>query len=116
MSKGRLAINVEYLALRFSCALVNAVPYPLAMAIARGLGWMAFRVFRFKRRRTLARIRGVFPEKSEREAARRAEDAWKNGEILLGDRDFEGTEYFVLGESQGDETDKDLERIEPKDV
>lgn len=68
MSKGRLAINVEYLALRGSCALVNAVPYPLAMAIARGLGWMAFRVFRFKRRRTLARIRGVFPEKSEREA------------------------------------------------
>ena len=66
MSKGRLAINVEYLALRGSCALVNAVPYPLA--IARGLGWMAFRVFRFKRRRTLARIRGVFPEKSEREA------------------------------------------------
>lgn len=58
----------------------------------------------------------VVEAESEREAARRAEDAWKNGEILLGDRDFEGTEYFVLGESQGDETDKDLERIEPKDV
>lgn len=53
---------------------------------------------------------------SEQEALRRAEDAWKNGEILLGDRDFEGTEYFVLGESDGDESDKDLERIEPKDV
>ena len=53
---------------------------------------------------------------SEHEALRRAEDAWKNGEILLGDRDFEGTEYFVLGESQGGEADKDLERIEPKDV
>lgn len=53
---------------------------------------------------------------SEHEALRRAEDAWKNGEILLGDRDFEGTEYFVLGESQGGEADKELERIEPKDV
>ena len=53
---------------------------------------------------------------SEHEALRRAEDAWKNGEILLGDRDFEGTEYFVLEESQGGEADKDLERIEPKDV
>ena len=53
---------------------------------------------------------------SEHEAFRRAEDAWKNGEILLGDRDFEGTEYFVLGESQGGEADKELERIEPKDV
>ena len=52
----------------------------------------------------------------EQEALRRAEDAWKNGEILLGDRDFEGTEYFVLGESEGDEADKDLERIESKDV
>ena len=39
----------------------------------------------------------VVEAESEREAARRAEDAWKNGEILLGDRDFEGTEYFVLG-------------------
>ena len=58
----------------------------------------------------------VVEAESEREAARRAEDAWKNGEILLGDRDFEGTEYFVLGELQGDEADKDLERIEPKDV
>ena len=58
----------------------------------------------------------VVEAESEREAARRAEDAWKNGEILLGDRDFEGTEYSVLGESQGDEAEKDLERIEPKDV
>ena len=54
---------------------------------------------------------------SEAEARRRAEDAWKNGEILLGDRDFEGTEYFVLGETNsGDESEKHLERIEPKDV
>ena len=36
--------------------------------MARGLGWSAFRVFGFKRKRTLERIRGVFPEKSVREA------------------------------------------------
>ena len=68
MAKSSLAINSEYFLLRFFCAVVNAVPYPLAMALARGLGWTAFTVFGFKRRRTLERIRGVFPEKSVREA------------------------------------------------
>ena len=68
MAKSALAVNAEYLTLRFFCGLVNAIPYPLAMAIARGLGWTAFTVFGFKRRRTLERIRGVFPAKSSREA------------------------------------------------
>ena len=68
MAKSSLAINLEYFTLRFFCGVVNAVPYALAMALARGLGWMAFTVFGFKRRRTLERIRGVFPEKSVREA------------------------------------------------
>ena len=68
MSKSALSINAEYFLLRFFCAVVNAIPYPLAMAAARGLGWTAFNVFGFKRRRTLERIRGVFPEKSAREA------------------------------------------------
>ena len=68
MAKSSLAINSEYFLLRFFCAVVNAIPYSLAMAIARGLGWAAFAVFGFKRRRTLERIRSVFPEKGEREA------------------------------------------------
>lgn len=68
MSKSTLAINFEYFTLRFFCGLVNAIPYPFAMSLARGLGWTAFMVFGFKRGRTLARIRGVFPEKSIREA------------------------------------------------
>ena len=68
MAKGRLATNLEYGALRCACALVNIVPYRAAMAAARGLGAVAFRVFRFKRRRTLERIMTVFPEKSRREA------------------------------------------------
>ena len=61
MAKSAVAVNIEYLALRSACALVNAIPYPVAMSMARGLGWMLVRVFRFKRRRTLDRIRGVFP-------------------------------------------------------
>ncbi len=68
MAKSAIAVNAEYFTLRFFCGLVNAVPYPLAMAAARGLGWLAFSVFGFKRKRTLERIRGVFPEKSEKEA------------------------------------------------
>ena len=67
MAKSPLAVNFEYFLLRFFCAVVNAIPYPLAMAAARGLGWTAFNVFGLKRRRTLSRIRGVFPEKDERE-------------------------------------------------
>ena len=68
MAKSAFAINAEYIALRSACALVNAIPYALAMVLARGLGWTAFNVFGLKRRRTLDRIRGVFPEKSAREA------------------------------------------------
>ena len=68
MAKGRLAVNLEYGALRFLCAVVNVVPLRAALAAARVFGWVAFRVLRFKRRRTLGRIRGVFPAMSEREA------------------------------------------------
>ncbi len=66
--KSKFAINAEYAALRTACAVVNAVPYPLAMAAARAFGWLAFRVFGFKRARTLKRIRDVFPGISGREA------------------------------------------------
>ena len=66
--KSRLSVNLEYGVLRAACAAVNAVPYPLAMAAARGLGWFAFRVCGFKRARTLKRIRAVFPGISAREA------------------------------------------------
>ena len=68
MAKSAFTINAEYYAVRFSCGLINALPYAVALSFARGLGWMAFAVFGFKRRRTLERICGVFPEKSVREA------------------------------------------------
>ncbi len=68
MAKSRVAINAEYWGLRGGCALINALPYPLAMRLARALGWLMVRVFAFKRRRTLERIRSVFPQASDAEA------------------------------------------------
>ena len=78
MAKGRLAVNLEYGVLRFMCAVVNAVPYGAAMAAARLFGWVAFRVFGFKRRRTLDRIRAVFPEMTDREATAVAVSSLQN--------------------------------------
>ena len=66
MVKSRAAVNVEYGALRFFCALVNLMPYPVATAVARGLAGFLFHVVRFKRARTVARISAAFPEKSPR--------------------------------------------------
>ena len=40
--KSKAAINFEYGALRFFCALVNAIPYPLAMSAAKGIAAFAF--------------------------------------------------------------------------
>ena len=67
MAKSAFSVNLEYFLLRFFCALVNVIPYALAMALARGFGWIGFHVVRFQRARTLERIRSVFPEKSPRE-------------------------------------------------
>ena len=87
MAKGKIAVNVEYGALRTFCALLNALPYPLAMALARGFGWLLVRVFRFKRRRTFERIRGVFPEMDETEvrtiALRSLQNVLMNGVEMM---------------------------------
>ena len=52
--------------------------------------------------------------RSEQEARRRAEDAWKNAECLLGEEDFQGVEFYIVGEGVGER--KRVERLEPKDV
>ena len=65
--KSKVVINLEYLALKSVQSLFNALSYKAALRFARALGWMAFNVFRYRRSRTLSRIRSVFPEKSERE-------------------------------------------------
>ena len=76
--KGAFAETAEYAALRVACAAVNAVPYPLAMAAAEGVGWFAFTVLGLHRRRTLERLRGVFPEKGGRELRRIARESLAN--------------------------------------
>ena len=68
--KSSIAVNIEYGALRAVCALVNVVPYRLAMLIADGAASFAVRVLRFKRARTMDRIRSVFPRKSPAECRR----------------------------------------------
>ena len=52
------------------CAVVNAIPYRLACALARGAAWMFVRLFGFQRARTYARIKEVFPDKSPKEIRR----------------------------------------------
>ena len=76
--KSRIAIVAEYGALRAFCAAVNAVPYAVAMALARALAWFAFRVLGLHRGRTMERLRGVFPEKSDAERRRIAVDSLAN--------------------------------------
>ncbi len=60
----------EYAALRMACAVVNVIPYRMACAIARGAAWTLVCVLGFKRARTYARIKEVFPDKSREESKR----------------------------------------------
>lgn len=53
--------------------------------------------------------------KSEEQAYQRAFDAWYNGEINLEVEDYQGTEIYVVGEMDGSEDEKHLERIDSKD-
>lgn len=76
--KNAFAANLEYLALRVVSGAVNALSYRAAMRLAKCLALFASRVLRVKRRRTLERIRSVFPDKSERECAFIAERSLVN--------------------------------------
>ena len=65
--KSRFACLCEYALLRTACGVVNAIPYPVACGLARALASVAVSCG-FKKKRTLERIRGCFPEKSRAEA------------------------------------------------
>lgn len=75
--KSKLSCVAEYAALRVSCAVVNAVPYPLACAMARAVASCAV-TFGFKRERTLGRIAEVFPGIKRREAVAIAKESLAN--------------------------------------
>ena len=68
--KSKRAALTEYALLRGACAVVNAIPYPLACALARGFAWFLVEIVRFKRKRTFKRIKGCFPEKTHSEVRR----------------------------------------------
>ena len=51
---------------------------------------------------------------SEQEAHKRASDAWKNAEYILDAETFQGVEFHVIGEADGDADEKRIERIECK--
>ena len=51
---------------------------------------------------------------TEQEAHKRASDAWKNAEYILDSDNFQCVEFHVLGEADGDISEKDLDRIERK--
>ena len=69
MAKSKLAVNCEYGVLRLFCGVVNLVPYGCACLFARLLARGAFAAG-FKRKRTLERIRSVFPWIPSAEAKR----------------------------------------------
>ncbi len=76
--KGRIAVNCEYAALRFLCGVANLIPYRLAMATASLFARIAVNVLRINRKRTMERLRAVFPEKSEKERAKIALESLSN--------------------------------------
>ena len=51
---------------------------------------------------------------TEQEAHKRASDAWKNAEYILDAECFQGVEFHVIGEADGDISEKDIDRIESK--
>lgn len=53
--------------------------------------------------------------KDEAEAHQRVSDAWQNGEYLLDGRDFDGAEFHVLGEWDGEEN-KNTVSVDPKEA
>ena len=51
---------------------------------------------------------------SEQEAHRRVSDAWKNAEYILDADSFQGVEFHVIGEADGDNSEKELEHVDGK--
>ena len=56
----------------------------------------------------------IVEAETESEAHTRASDAWKNAEYILDSDNFQGVEFHVLGEAEGDDGEKNLDRIERK--
>lgn len=75
--KSQFSSLVEYTALRTACAVVNAIPYRLACALARRTA-ATLVTCGFKKKRTLERIQTCFPEKTRAEALALAKESLAN--------------------------------------
>ena len=76
--KSNFQFYIEYLTLRIACGIINAIPYPIASAIGKGLASFAFNVIGINKKRTIERIKSVFPEKSEKEVKQIAVKSFQN--------------------------------------
>ena len=56
----------------------------------------------------------IVEAETEQEAHRRVSDAWKNAEYILDADSFQGVEFHVTGEADGDDSEKDLDRVDSK--
>ncbi|MBY0231067.1 MAG: hypothetical protein K2W96_17420 [Gemmataceae bacterium] len=59
--RSRLADLATYLAVRVVACIVQALPWSMALSLARFLGWLAYRVDRRHRRVALENLRHAFP-------------------------------------------------------
>src|SRR5207302_3579478 len=63
--RSRAADYAVYLLVRVVVCLVQALPWRLALALARGLAWLAYRVDRRHRLVAAENLRSAFPELDE---------------------------------------------------
>lgn len=70
---------VEYLAVRAVSALIQFLPYRMALGLGWGIAWLIYYAGRYRVREAKARIREVFGARfSEREVNRIAWQSWRN--------------------------------------
>lgn len=74
----RRRYRVEYALLRGLTVFLNALPYPLALAVGAGLARIFFLIARSRVAEARRRIAEVFPEKSAREVERIARRSFRN--------------------------------------
>jgi len=56
----------------------------------------------------------IVEAENEQEAHRRVSDAWKNSEYILDADSFQGVEFHVTGEADGDDAEKGLDHVDCK--
>lgn len=79
-SAATLAHRAEYCAVRAFECLFRVLPYSACILLGKGLAWLAFHVFHWRRREAARRFSQVFPGTSRREIDRQL---WRSTETLF---------------------------------